>query len=129
MGVSRPSAVLLGSLVAVALLGVGALYFSYDPAEVGFFPRCPLFALTGYRCAGCGSQRAIHALLHLELTSAWQLNPLLVAALPYVALGFLTERMSRHRIAWTRFRKTLYGQQAIWVVLGVVIAFTVGRNL
>ena len=51
-------------LVAVALLCAAGIYYFYDPSLNGFFPRCPFLSITGWRCPGCGSQRAIHAILH-----------------------------------------------------------------
>ena len=64
-------------------LGIAALFF-LDPEETSGFPRCPVFALTGWRCPGCGTARALHAALHGRLAEALRLN----AALP-VALALL----------------------------------------
>ena len=114
------------ALGALVLIGV---YYRFDPARAGFFPPCPLRAVTGWLCAGCGAQRAIHALLHGDLAAAWRLNPLLVVAFPYVAVGYVAERRAPASAFWARFRKTGYGQAAIWVICVVVVAWSVGRNL
>lgn len=51
-------------------------------------PRCPLKALTGIPCPGCGSGRASLALARLDLPAAFASNPLFtVAALAFVAGG------------------------------------------
>lgn len=64
------------------LLGVIALfYFKIDPTEVDFLLICPLYSTSGIYCPGCGSQRAIHNLLHLDFLSALKNNFLLVIGL------------------------------------------------
>lgn len=44
-----------------------ALYFIFDPAVTRWAPKCMFRVLTGYDCPGCGSQRALHALLHADM--------------------------------------------------------------
>ncbi|SEK22701.1 Protein of unknown function [Aquimarina amphilecti] len=42
-------------------------YYLFDPENSSgksIFLTCPFHYLTGYHCPGCGSQRAIHDLLH-----------------------------------------------------------------
>jgi hypothetical protein len=125
--------VLLGILIA----GAAVFYFIYNPGENGFFPRCPFLAITGYECPGCGSQRAVHHLLHGRVAEAWSMNPLLVVMIPYlllgVAVGFFYYRYTRTanpRYAWAAWaRKNLYGATAAWVILAVVVLFTVFRNI
>jgi hypothetical protein len=115
--------------LAVVAAGLGVLYWRFNPADTtNFFPPCPLRALTGYQCPGCGSQRAIYQLLHLNVTEAFILNPLLIISLPYVAGGFVFEKITMTS-SMLMVRKALYGPVAIWVVFVVVIVFWVGRNL
>jgi len=64
------------------LFGVIAFfYFSIDPNEVDFMLKCPLYRTTGVYCPGCGSQRAIHHLLHFDLIKAAHNNMLLLLGL------------------------------------------------
>ena len=63
------------------------IYGLFDPARYAFFPKCPFRMLTGgLRCPGCGSQRAIHALLHLDFKEAFLYNPLVVISIPFLVL-------------------------------------------
>ena len=48
-------------------------------------PRCPSKLITGYDCPGCGTQRALHALLHGDIAGAWRFNPYLFFAVPFLA--------------------------------------------
>lgn len=72
--------------VGVALLALLALYFIFDPADSTLAPKCVFHALTGWECAGCGSQRMLHALLHGDFGGAWRANAFLLCALPPVAV-------------------------------------------
>lgn len=75
-------------VVAVAV----AIYFLYDPADTSNpFPKCPFLWLTGWKCPGCGLQRATHALLHLDIGKALHYNMLFVTAIPIVLFYFIVE--------------------------------------
>ncbi len=77
-----------------ALVVAASVYFTFDPSHSAWFPKCPFLVLTGYKCPGCGSQRAVHALLTGNLATAWHYNALLVVALPFI--GDLTRRSTRY---------------------------------
>ena len=107
---------------------MGVIYFYIDPSK-SLMPRCPFFSLTGYLCPGCGSQRAVHALLHLEFSQAFMFNPLLVLSLPYIALGvlvFLFEKSNKY-VLWLRLN--LYGRYAVYVWGVLIVLYWIFRNL
>lgn len=114
---------------ALLALAAGLVYYHFDPASAGIFPPCPVHYVTGFLCAGCGAQRAIHALLHGDIGAAWAFNPLLILALPYALVGTVAEWRAPRSWFWACFRKTGYGQVAIWTTFTVIIFFTIGRNL
>ncbi|MBO8440533.1 MAG: DUF2752 domain-containing protein [bacterium] len=114
---------------AIAVVIVGSVLFLFNPAETGVFPRCPFLMLTGYECPGCGSQRAIHALLHGDIIRAWDYNPLLVIAVPYIILGFIAELSFRRSRLMCTVRDRLYSGRAVWIVLTVIIIYWIGRNV
>lgn len=114
------------ALVGLIVAGVAVLY-RWNPATAGFYPPCPFFTLTGWYCPGCGSLRALHQLLHGNLAAAFDLNPLLVLVLPFVAYQLLALLF-----AHPRFRPLSTSLlPAVWVrVVGVtLVAFGVLRNL
>jgi Protein of unknown function (DUF2752) len=80
-------------LVAACLFGVAGLVmlWVFDPATSGVFPPCPVRYLTGFYCPGCGSLRALHALLHGDLRRAWAMNPFAVTVLPFLCYGLASE--------------------------------------
>lgn len=116
-------------LIIVLLAGLAVTYKYLDPTVVPIFPRCPFRLLTGYLCPGCGSQRAIHHLLNLDLAGAWQMNPLFVIALPYLALVLLLKPLSHRSPRCARLRDLLLGYRASVVILVVILLFWVGRNI
>ena len=116
-------------LIVVLLIGIAVTYKFLDPSVVPIFPRCPFRLLTGYLCPGCGSQRAIHHLLNLDLPGAWRMNPLLVIALPYLALVLLLQPLARRSPRCARLRDQLLGFRASVVILVVILLFWIGRNI
>jgi len=96
------------------------LAFSYLVlAAAGLRIACPIHALTGFYCPGCGSTRAVKAVLNGDLPLAFHDNALLMASPAVIASALLIEMYSQKRI-W------LYAFLAI--VLVAVVIFTVIRN-
>ncbi|MFM7724994.1 MAG: DUF2752 domain-containing protein [Bacteroidota bacterium] len=118
--------ILIFSIIALMLV---VIYGLIDPSTSHFFPKCPVKSLTHYDCPGCGSQRAIHALLNFEFREAFRQNALLVLALPYLALGVVFNLIKKPSENMMRWRNRLFGHHATLIVLGIVIAFAVLRNV
>lgn len=117
---------LIITLVVALLLVFGFIYYALDPASSQLFPQCLFFSLTGYKCPGCGSQRAIHALLNGDVVGAFRYNALLLIAVPWIALCLFaeTQRMRRPRL-YARLNAPLL----IWLFLIVVILWWLLRNI
>ena len=63
---------------AVSAASVGSAFVWYfNPTEVHFFPVCPLYALTGFACPGCGLTRGYHALFNGDISTALHFNVLI----------------------------------------------------
>ena len=113
-------------LLSVALATALVVYFLFDPSTSPF-PRCPFLMLTGWLCPGCGSQRAIHSLLHLDIAAAWRYNALLVLSIPYVLLLVVAEWGGARRES--RLYRALNREWLIWSYFALVIAWWVARNI
>ncbi|HTT22370.1 MAG TPA: DUF2752 domain-containing protein [Candidatus Sulfotelmatobacter sp.] len=111
--------------VLIATTGVVLLWL-FDPAHSHIFPPCPVHYFTGLYCPGCGSLRAIHALLHGDLRQAWAMNALTVTMLPLIAYGLASE-------IYTHFRGPLLTTRvpASWIraLFAVIVLFGIARNL
>jgi len=73
-------------IILIFILALGVIYYLFDPSASIIFPKCPVMSITGYPCAGCGSQRAIHALLHLDLQEAIRYNLLVILFIPILGI-------------------------------------------
>ena len=116
---------LLAMLATVA--GAVVVLRLFDPATSGVFPPCPLLALTGWYCPGCGSLRAFHQLLHGNLRNALAMNPLAVLNLPFLVYGMASYAAF---VVRGRYLPRIF-LPAAWIrALGAaVLVFGVARNL
>lgn len=80
-------------LCIAAILIVAVIYGSFDPARTPWFPKCLFLSLTGWKCAGCGSQRALYQLIHGHLRAAFEYNALLISSIPLILFVFTAEAL------------------------------------
>ncbi len=88
---------------------------------------CPLRALFGLPCPGCGMTRAFCALSQFEWLSAVELNALCI---PLVLVLFITPVVALVELARgkpCRFYSFLYSSRVAWCCGGVTAAYHVGR--
>jgi len=116
-----PCAIAVGAVAACALL------YAVPPGEGGLYPPCPFHAATGLHCPGCGTLRALHALLHGDPAAAVGLNILTVLSLPFLACALLSRASPALRgrpLPWPRVSAVW-----AWLLVGVVFAFWLLRNV
>jgi Protein of unknown function (DUF2752) len=82
---ARAALALLPTAIAAALLRI------FPPWLYAIYPVCPIRALTGWRCPGCGSTRALGALLSGRFADALHYNPLAAILWPALAVLALAE--------------------------------------
>lgn len=114
-------------LVAVAM-AVGRLVDPMNPAAGGsLLPHCPLKWLTGYDCPGCGTTRALHALMHGDPAGAFAANPFMAASLPVIVAAACCEVAPPWRLE--RLRRVLLSRTFIALYLVAALLWWVGRNV
>lgn len=69
-------------LLGIGTIAVLALLCFFDPSTSAIFPPCPTNALTSLYCPGCGTLRAMYALLHGDVKEALSQNILAVIFIP-----------------------------------------------
>ncbi len=113
--------------VAAAGLAAAATLYVVDPNEPGHYPTCPFLATTGLYCPGCGALRGIHDLLHGDVAGALARNPMTVLAVPYLLAAWVAWAL---RAAGRPVpRSTSLPPWTLWLLLGLVVAFGVLRNV
>lgn len=112
-------------IVSVVVIA-GLIYFFFNPADSNLFPKCPFYWLTGLKCPGCGSQRAIHSLLHLDLETAFKYNALLIFSLPIIIiLGYAELKRIKHPNLYLKIHKAEF----IWGYFIATIGWWISRNI
>ena len=114
---------------AIALFAVAgaAVIYIFDPRVPGLYPVCPFFGLTGYHCAGCGTLRALHSLLHADITGALGYNTFAVVALPFIAYSYISG--ATRAFVRQPLPRVFIPHRWIWTLLVVIITFWIIRNL
>lgn len=93
-----------------------ALLFLFPPEEVPYWPKCLLHQITGIYCPGCGSTRALAALLHGNLAKSISYNLLLIPGLLTLMVILCHPRLLSKR-------------HFIWTAVAIILVFGILRNL
>lgn len=104
------------------------LFYFYNPSKSSFFLPCPFKLVSGYNCPGCGSQRAIHQLVHGNISGAFRLNPLMVLSLPLIFYGLGTKAHNYLYNSTVRFN-LFYNKIFIYGYFSLAVVYWVVRNL
>ena len=127
---SRKKRVFIGFAIIIVLLAGVYLYSQYNPEDYLLFPKCLIYTLTGYKCPGCGSQRAFHYLFQGNFITAFLYNPLMMLLMPYILLGihieYIANRTSPHIV---RLRNVFFGKWAVLVLAVIILLYSILRNI
>lgn len=120
---TRGKAVLQGALL---ILGLGTAYYVFYRVT-GYGIPCPIRAVTGLLCPGCGMTHAFAALLSGDVAEAWQQNKLSLTVIPILMVYGMWR-------AW-RYIRSGRSDFAIWetVLLTLLaiacMAYSITRNI
>ncbi|OGF50985.1 MAG: hypothetical protein A2231_06415 [Candidatus Firestonebacteria bacterium RIFOXYA2_FULL_40_8] len=115
----------IGLLLLV--ITVFLVLFFFVPGEGGIYPLCPTHYLTTLSCPGCGSLRAMHNLLHGNIKEAFYFNPLMILALPILAVWFLLyilKSVFAVKLPEVKLKPAIW-----WLLISGIILFMILRNL
>jgi hypothetical protein len=117
----------LTALLIWLSIALGATYlFIFEPGKTGFFPACPFRILTGFTCPGCGSTRGLHRLLHGDIVSALEFNPLMVLSLPFLLYALV--RYTAAAVSGRPLQRHNLDAKYIWMLFGIIMSFWILRN-
>ncbi|MGB7202066.1 MAG: DUF2752 domain-containing protein [Pyrinomonadaceae bacterium] len=118
----------ISSAGAVVTMTVGsAAVWYFDPAKANFFPVCPLLALTGLACPGCGLTRGFHAVFHGDIIPALDFN-LLVPVWAFI-FGYVWISLLLRAVRGKGLPMWMTRPQFLWAFMIVLITFGVLRNI
>lgn len=106
--------ILLISLITYLLLGN---YFH-------IYIHCPIKAITGLYCPGCGITRMLLSIIQLDFYQAFRYNPLLFITLPIFIIFFLNALITK--------KEPLYNKisNKVWTIIIIIfIAYGILRNI
>jgi hypothetical protein len=111
----------------VLFAAASALLLCFPPSRYAFYPQCPIYQYLHLQCPGCGTTRALAALLHGHLLEALRLNALTTLTIFLVAVYAILcyRRMYRGEpLQWPRVPNAV-----LYTAFIVTAAFTIARNL
>ena len=112
---------------AAVIVMLGVSVRSYPPARYSFYPWCPVHALSGLQCPGCGGMRAVAALLAGGWGEAARQNALIVVLAPFALVFAAMQAYSALR--WNRWHKVRVSPWAVTGLLTMAALFAVVRNI
>lgn len=112
-------------VVAMTVGSAAVAYF--DPAKANFFPVCPLLALTGLACPGCGLTRGFHELFHGRLIPALDFNLLLPVWV--VIFGYILISLLLLAVRGKGLPMWMTSPRFLWAFMIVLLTFGVLRNI
>jgi hypothetical protein len=111
--------------VALAAIVAGVALNRVFPLLSSFLPLCSVRRWTGLLCPGCGGTRCARHLLQADVSGALAMNPLVVL------LALLAGAWLLHAVVaeWRGKRAFVPSAWMGWSLLGLVVVFTVARNI
>ena len=113
--------------VVGAVTAVAGFLFFVDPQKSLSFAPCPFHLLTGFYCPGCGTLRALHALLHGEFLAALSFNPLTILSLPFLAYPLFSQVLVVVR--GRGLPAVMWPPWAIRALFVLIVAYWILRNV
>ena len=112
-------------IITIAAFFAIYIYAKFDP-EKTFFPKCPFYWVTGLKCPGCGSQRALHQLLHLNIGAAFQYNACMVLSIPLLIFLTVADVLRyKHPKLYFASRNPIMS----WTIVGLILLWWLLRNI
>jgi hypothetical protein len=93
----------------------------FPPTQYGFYPQCPIHQYLGILCPGCGTTRALAALLQGHVAEALHFNPLTTLLIPTALVWVL--------FSGRRPTQLCLPPTTLCILLALATLFTIVRNL
>jgi hypothetical protein len=124
---SRIAAVVRAAAPLACVVLAAAVLLRFPPGQYSFYPQCPIYRYLHLQCPGCGSTRAVAALLHGHIAEAMRLNALTTVLAPFAAIYAVVCycRFLRHEA----IQLPQLPQSTVYAGLAAAVLFAIVRNL
>lgn len=113
-------------LNVIEIISVGVVYYIFIRLFKVALP-CPIYALFGKYCPGCGISRMCVSLFHLDFQAAYLSNRFLFILSPFLLIYFIWKSIEYIRFGYTKTGKI---ETAVIFVIAIgAIAFMILRNM
>lgn len=117
------------TILMLSVIILVIIFALFDPDKYDFYLKCPFFDITGYKCPLCGSQRAIHNLIHLDFKNAFSENAYLFLLLPYLILVNILGFIRKSNESANGYYQLLTNRIAKTILIVLAILFWIIRNV
>jgi hypothetical protein len=111
----------------IVIASAVVLLLLFPPTQYSFYPQCPFYRSFELLCPGCGTTRAIAALLRGHLYEAFHLNALTTLMLPVACVHAF--RIYHCHLSGEAIRWHQPSRSTIYTILCITLIFTIVRNL
>ncbi|HEY6414294.1 MAG TPA: DUF2752 domain-containing protein [Edaphobacter sp.] len=112
--------------IPLIVIVIAASLLLFPPTRYTFYPQCPIYRSFHLLCPGCGTTRALAALLRGHLREAFHLNAFTTLMFP-IAIAYAARSYScllrRKTIRWPQPPAA-----TIYTMLAIAVIFTIARN-
>ena len=113
--------------MGIGVITLLSLYYLFNPNESGIFPKCPFHSFTGLYCPGCGSQRALHSLLHFDFAGTLDYNALYILGISVISYNLIVEGINK--FFGKNYYNYLYHPKTPMFIGIIVMIFWILRNI
>lgn len=112
----------------LALVVLFILYYLVNPMYEQFPIKCPWRALTNTQCPACGFQRALHALLHGDISQALTYNYFFIFSIPYALLAIISTWYN-YKHFFDKLKTVVYHRYTLNCYILLYIGWWIIRNI
>ena len=110
------------------LIAMGTVYAFLNPyAKSSLLPKCMIHSATGFFCAGCGLQRALHEFFQGHWSAAFRLNAFFTLALLLLLVDCLLLIFKLEK--WRPLPYLFKNHTLLLIAASLLVVFMVLRNL
>lgn len=110
------------------IAGIALFYYLVNPFLSDYPLRCVWHAATNTQCPACGMQRALHLLVHGNVSEALSCNYFFVISIPFALIAVLAEWYNYNHTL-DPLRRFIYHRYTLWAYVVAYFGWWILRNV